>query len=69
MRVLLGERPPALENKLNTSGQGWVALMNAMQIHGDMWPALRPLSWNGYCEVIKEEQERASRGEEEQDDE
>ncbi|GAX83479.1 hypothetical protein CEUSTIGMA_g10904.t1 [Chlamydomonas eustigma] len=56
LRVLLGERPPQPPGGMTESSAGWAAIMNTMQIHGSMWPALRPLSWNGWLDAVKEEQ-------------
>ncbi|KAG1663218.1 hypothetical protein FOA52_011311 [Chlamydomonas sp. UWO 241] len=65
--VLLGERPPPLPAgaAAATTPGGWVAIMNALQVHGaGAWPALRHLSWAGWSDVIRQQQDSMRAAEE-----
>mmetsp|Transcript_6885 Transcript_6885/g.18482 ORF Transcript_6885/g.18482 Transcript_6885/m.18482 type:complete len:208 (+) Transcript_6885:656-1279(+) len=64
LRVMLGARPPKLEDEYDgtkrMSKAGLGACMNAMQIQGEFWPSLATLNLNGWMAVIREHQEAAS---------
>ncbi|GLC51515.1 hypothetical protein PLESTB_000510800 [Pleodorina starrii] len=56
LRVLLGEAPPPLPGSWGTTSEGWVAIMNAMQIHSHFWSSLHPLSFHGWTGAIANQQ-------------
>ncbi|GIL72406.1 hypothetical protein Vretimale_4217 [Volvox reticuliferus] len=69
LRVLLGEAPLPLSGPWGTTSEGWVAIMNAMQIHSHFWSALHPLSFHGWTSAIANQQRQLQQQEEQEEQE
>ncbi|GIL43601.1 hypothetical protein Vafri_1290, partial [Volvox africanus] len=69
LRVLLGAAPPPLPGPWGTTSEGWVAIMNAMQVHSHFWSALHPLSFHGWTSAIANQQRQLQQQEEQEEQE
>ncbi|GLI68708.1 hypothetical protein VaNZ11_013190 [Volvox africanus] len=69
LQVLLGEAPPPLPGPWGTTSEGWVAIMNAMQVHSHFWSALHPLSFHGWTSAIANQQRQLQQQEEQDEQE